>query len=134
MDHQDLAWRDITKAACLLIVLACASISAYAQYSSGVDGTVLDQSGAVVPSAEVTLTNQDTQVKQTATANAQGYLQVLHLPPGRYTATVTAVGFTTWQQKDIDVEGTDTRTIYPKLSVGATQSTVQVTANSSAVE
>jgi hypothetical protein len=105
-----------------------------AQYSSGVEGTVLDQSGAVIPSAQVVLTNQDTQVKQSATANAQGYVQILHLPPGRYTVSVSASGFTTWAQKDIDIEGTDIRTIYPKLSVGTTQSTVEVTANSSAVE
>ena len=117
-----------------LAALFFATLPAFAQYSSGIDGTVTDSSGAVIPSAEVVLTNQDTQVKQTATSNAQGFVQILHLPPGRYTASVTAAGFTTWEQKDIDVEGTDIRTIYPKLSVGATQSTVEVTANSSAVE
>ena len=60
--------------------------------------------------------------------------QAIHLPPGRYTAAVTAAGFTRWEQKNIDIEGTDIRTIYPKLTVGAAQSTVEVTANSSAVE
>ena len=124
----------LAKALCLVALLIAATAPAMAQYSSGVEGTVLDQSGAVIPSAQVTLTNQDTQVKQTATANAQGYVQILHLPPGRYTASVMASGFTTWQQRDIDIEGTDIRTIYPKLSVGATQSTVEVTANSSVVE
>ncbi len=124
----------LARALCLVALLIALTAPAMAQYSSGVEGTVLDQSGAVIPSAQVVLTNQDTQVKQSATANAQGYVQILHLPPGRYTVSVSASGFTTWAQKDIDVEGTDIRTIYPKLSVGTTQSTVEVTANSSAVE
>jgi carboxypeptidase family protein len=82
----------------------------------------------------VVLTNQDTQVQQTATSTGQGFMQILHLPPGRYTASVTAPGFTTWEQRDIDVEGTDIRTIYPKLIVDGTQSTIQVTGNASDVE
>ena len=119
---------------CLAALFLAATMPAFAQYSSGIEGTITDSTGAVIPSAEVVVTNQDTQVKQSATSNAQGFVQILHLPPGRYTASVKAPGFTTWEQKDIDVEGTDIRSIYPKLSVGATQSTVEVTAAGSAVE
>jgi hypothetical protein len=118
----------------LVLFLAAATLPAIAQYSSGIEGTVADQSGAVIPSAQVTVTNQDTQVKQTAISNAQGFVQILHLPPGRYVAAVAATGFTTWEQKNIDIEGTDVRSIYPKLLVGSTQATVEVTSNSSAVE
>ncbi|WP_446742892.1 carboxypeptidase regulatory-like domain-containing protein [Silvibacterium acidisoli] len=107
---------------------------ALAQYSSGINGTAMDQSGAVIAGATATLTNQDTQVQQTVTANDQGFLQILHIQPGRYTISVSAPGFSTWQQKDIDIEGTDVRTVYPKLNVGSAQSTVEVTANNSAVE
>jgi hypothetical protein len=118
----------------LLALLIAVALPMHAQYSSGIEGTVTDQSGAVIPSAQVTVTNEDTQVKQTAVANAQGFVQILHLPPGHYVATVAATGFATWEQRDIDVEGTDIRSIYPKLNVGATQSTVEVTANSATVE
>ncbi len=117
-----------------IALLLAATLPVLAQYSSGLEGTVTDQSGAVIPGAQVTVTNQDTQVTQTAVSSAQGFVQVLHLPPGHYVATVTANGFSTWTQKDIDVEGTDIRSMYPKLDVGATQSTVEVTANSSSVE
>ena len=134
MRETNVALHYLTKALRLVALFIAATAPALAQYSSGIEGTVLDQSGAVIPLAQVTLINQDTQVKQMATANAQGYVQILHLPPGRYTASVTAGGFTTWQQRDIDIEGTDIRTIYPKLNVGATQSTVEVTANISSVE
>ncbi|HZY74020.1 MAG TPA: carboxypeptidase-like regulatory domain-containing protein [Edaphobacter sp.] len=108
--------------------------AARAQYSSGIVGTVTDQSGAVIPAAQVTLTNQDTQVKQTAVADPQGLVQILHLPPGRYEVTASASGFSTWVQKDIDIEGTDIRTIYPKLKVGTAQTTVEVTSSGSPVE
>jgi Carboxypeptidase regulatory-like domain len=120
---------------CLTVLfLAAVAVPASAQYSSGIEATVVDQNGAAIPSAQVTLTNEETHVQQAATANGQGLVQILHLPPGRYTMTVTAGGFSNWQQNDIDIEGTDVRTVYPKLKPGATQSTVEVTANSSAVE
>jgi hypothetical protein len=119
---------------CLAALLLTGTPSARAQYSSGIEGTITDQSGAVVPGAQVTLTNQDTQVTQSTASNSQGLLQILHLPPGRYQITVTAAGFGTWEQKDIDIEGTDIRTIYPKLNVGTTEARVEVTANSSSVE
>jgi hypothetical protein len=117
-----------------LAVLCLAAMPAHAQYSSGIEATIVDQNGAVIPSAQVMLTNQETHVQQTAVANGQGLVQITHLPPGRYQITVTATGFSSWQQNDIDIEGTDIRTVYPKLKPGATQSTVEVTANSSAVE
>jgi hypothetical protein len=121
-------------ALCFAALLVPGTPSARAQYSSGIEGTVTDQSGAVVPGAQVTLTNQDTQVTQSAASNSQGLVQILHLPPGRYQITVTAAGFGTWEQKGIDIEGTDIRTVYPKLNVGTTEARVEVTANSSAVE
>lgn len=123
-----------TRLVLLFTALFAANPYLRAQYSSGLQGTVTDQSGAAVPNAQVTVTNQDTQVKQAAVANSQGLVQVLHLQPGRYTATVTAEGFSTWEQRDINIEGTDVRTFYPKLSVGAVQSTVEVTAASASVE
>jgi Carboxypeptidase regulatory-like domain len=120
-------------ALCALFLMAVVP-AAFAQYSSGIVGTVSDQSGAVIPSANLTLTNQETQVKQSAVANGQGFVQILNLPPGRYSAAISAPGFSPWRQDNIDVDGTDVRTIYPMLTVGKTQSTVEVTANTSSVE
>ena len=115
-------------------VLIAFALPLSAQYSSGLEGTVMDQTGAIIPTAQVTVTNEATEVKQTGVANAQGFIQILHLPPGRYNISVSAPGFGTWVQKDIDVAGTDIRSIYPKLIVGAAKETVQVIANAAAVE
>jgi Carboxypeptidase regulatory-like domain len=128
------AFRFPVKLFSLVVLSVMAVAPAVAQYSSGIVGTVTDQSGAVIPAAHLMLTNQGTLVSQTAVANGQGFVQVLHLPPGRYNVAVSAAGFMMWQQKDIDVDGTDTRTIYPMLKVGTAHSTVEVTANTSSVE
>jgi len=50
------------KALCLIALLIAGATSARAQYSSGIEASVTDQSGAVIPNAQATLTNQDTQV------------------------------------------------------------------------
>lgn len=118
----------------LAVFFLFAGLVAQAQYSSGIEATVLDSSGAAIPGAQVTLTNQETHVSQSATANGQGLVHITHVPPGQYQISVSAAGFTTWEQKDVAIEGTDIRTIYPKLTPGATQSTVEVQANTSAVE
>src|SRR5271168_3760359 len=90
-------------ATCLIALLTAVSLPMQAQYSSGIEGTVTDQSGAVVPDAQVVLTNQETQVTQTATANSQGLVRLLHLPPGRYAVSISAAGFSEWKQSDINV-------------------------------
>jgi len=107
---------------------------AIAQYESGIEATVVDPSGAVIPGATLVLTNQATHVQQTVVANAEGVVRVLHLPIGTYSAEVRASGFKTWLLKDINVEGRDVRTIYPKLELGEQQVTVSVVADTQQVE
>jgi hypothetical protein len=118
----------------LAVFFLATAFTASAQYSSGIQATVIDSTGAVIPAAQVTLTNQETHVVQSATANDQGFVQITHLPPGRYQMIISAPGFAKWEQTDINIEGTDTRTVYPKLAPGATESTVEVQATTSAVE
>src|SRR5215469_4989564 len=58
-----------------------------------VTGTVTDQSGAVVPGAQVTVTNEATGLKREATSDASGFYRVLDLPQGSYTVEITTGGF-----------------------------------------
>src|SRR5258708_6444247 len=100
------------------LVVSCCVLSVpslHAQFTSGVEATVVDSTGAVILGAELTLTNDATQVSQKAVADQQGNLHVLQLPPGTYRAEIRAQGFKTWQLGDIRIEGHDIRTIYPKL-------------------
>src|SRR5690348_13276126 len=58
-------------------------------------GTVLDQSGAAVPNAKITVKNQATGLTQTVTSNQTGSYVVREVPPGLYSLTAQAQGFKT---------------------------------------
>ncbi|HWA95704.1 MAG TPA: carboxypeptidase regulatory-like domain-containing protein [Terracidiphilus sp.] len=122
-----------------LAALACAlllmvTLRANAQYASGISATVVDQSGAVVAGAQLTATNEDTHVSQTAVSDAQGFVQVLHLAPGKYRVEISTPGFESWVQTDVLVEGSAMRTLYPKLSVGQAVTTVEVRSDRETLE
>lgn len=69
-----------------------------------VTGTVQDKSGAVVPGASVTLTNQSTGDARTVTADDHGDYRVMNLLPALYTVSVKAAGnFSGYTQKDVTV-------------------------------
>jgi len=60
------------------------SAAAFAQFSSSVQGVVLDPSGAGIPKATVTLVNDATKASQTATTDAAGNFRFVSLAPGAY--------------------------------------------------
>jgi hypothetical protein len=58
-------------------------------------GTFLDPTGAVVPNANVTLTNEGTGVSNHMPTSAQGFYTFPTLDPGRYSVAMSAPGFKT---------------------------------------
>lgn len=105
-----------------------------AQYSSGIEGTVNDQTGAAVPFAKVLLLNEATQVRRETVSNESGFFRVSDLLAGLYRVEITVTGFQPWAQTGIRVESNQLRTIYPQLAVGEQKSVVEVSAEASAVE
>src|ERR1700733_12265676 len=84
----------LRRAALLFVLLLVASLPAFGQLTTAdILGTVTDASGAVVPNAQVTVTNQGTQEKRTTTSNASGDYLFSLLPPGHYSVQVTEKGF-----------------------------------------
>src|SRR5258706_15554566 len=78
----------VTLMACLL------AREAPAQVVSGVIvGTVVDASGAVIPGAAVTLTNEQTNIDFKTRTDQTGNYVVPNLPPGSYSVRVEANGF-----------------------------------------
>src|ERR1035438_3098361 len=61
----------------------------WGQFTSQIEGTVLDPSRAVVPSGTVTLLNVDTGVKATTQANSSGQYRFPNLPAATFKVTVT---------------------------------------------
>src|ERR1700726_3855631 len=63
--------------------------------TGGLQGTVKDPSGAVVPNARVAVTAASSVGNKKIAAASSGYFGFPTLPPGPYTITVTAKGFAT---------------------------------------
>src|SRR5205823_3913362 len=74
---------------CSFMVICLCAVSAHAQYSASLQGTVTDPSGAAVQGATVTVTNQATRVTANLTTNDTGFYRAAQLPPGNYTVAVT---------------------------------------------
>jgi hypothetical protein len=110
---------------CLVLFVAR---GAWAQANAGVTGTVTDSSGAVVPDAAVTVTNEGTSVSNKATTSSSGTYSVTGLNPGSYTITVEKAGFKKSINNHVNVEVTVTATINVALSNGAVTDTVEVEA------
>ncbi|HUJ23365.1 MAG TPA: carboxypeptidase regulatory-like domain-containing protein [Bryobacteraceae bacterium] len=117
-----------TLAAALLVVAAVFPALLPAQAISGdLVGAITDATGAGVPQATVTATNDATGVKSIATADAAGGYRFANLPAGTYTLTTTAPGFTTTSIKAVQVQLNNTVTQNVTLAVGSTTTTVEVT-------
>jgi len=88
----------------LSLILSMMGASAlHAQFLSEISGTVTDPSGAVVPEALLTLTNQSSGIIRTTKTNGEGYFTFAAVPTGTYEIAVSATGFKTWQQPNIQL-------------------------------
>ena len=84
--------------ASLILFLASCSIAAWAQApTAGVSGRVIDQTGAVIPGATVTVTGSDGK-QASATSDQSGAFHIQALPAGSYTVSAIAPGFAHFSQ------------------------------------
>src|SRR6202521_5386922 len=101
----------------------------FAQKTTGdIDGTVTDQSGAVLPGCALTLTNQATGAVRNTTSNAQGNFSFLNLEVGTYSISAAKQGFKALSQKDVEVHVSTVTTTTLGLEIGAATETVTVEA------
>ena len=91
--------KTLTQAMLILFVTTVAT--AYAQGDARFSGTVLDQTGAFVPGATVTVTNQKTGEERTVVATAQGRYVVSNLKPSVYTIRATFGSFQPLEYTDM---------------------------------
>ena len=121
--------RSAKRAVFVLLALMSWSLGASAQTVQGVvTGTVFDSSGALLPNATVTLTNEGTNISQTAVTGPEGLYRFPLVPPGTYTVSVKATGFAEVISTGIVVSPSQTVSMDMKLEVAKTATTVEVTA------
>jgi Carboxypeptidase regulatory-like domain len=113
---------------CILLLAAALTIcTALAQQTTGtVKGTLLDDSGASVPAANVTLTGPGSaKTVKTAQTQADGTYTFTGLVPGQYTMGVVFPGFATIA-KPVTVAAGQTLTVPVQLNVAAEKQSVEV--------
>ncbi len=114
---------------CLLAALANAQ-----NVSSTINGFAVDNTGAVVPGALVTITNQGTGAKVETRTNTEGAFSMTGLSSGTYDVTITKEGFNTYTEKDIFVGPTVVRSVNASLAVGSVSTAVTVEASAAQVQ
>ncbi len=110
-----------------LAFVCCGSFLLAQETSATIMGTVRDPSGAVIPKANVILTNVNTGVKRTTMTNADGIYVFTPLPIGTYKVAVHAQGFKGLVRNDLEVNIQQTLEVNVKLELGTTTQSVQVT-------
>lgn len=96
-------------------------------------GSVHDQTGAVIPNAVVTISDASKGFSRETTSNAQGNYQFLLLPPGTYTVTTSYAGFNKFVSQDVVLTIGEQAELPLALSVGSTQ-TVTVSSGADIIE
>ncbi len=104
----------------------------HAQASGQISGTVVDTSGAAIPTANITLLNLGTNNERTSSATGAGAYVFTNLEPGSYKITATGAGFQAFET-NVVVNVGSRLTVDPKLTVGNSNTTVEVTAGDTAV-
>ncbi len=121
----------------LACVLSIASLTgkAHAQSTTqgAIAGTVFDASNAAVPNATVVIHSEGTNADVTLQSGAAGEFRAPQLTPGTYTVTITAAGFQTSQTSQVIVAVNQVTEVNPHLQAGSTTETVQVTADTPAI-
>jgi outer membrane receptor protein involved in Fe transport len=97
-------------------------------------GTLTDSSGAVVPSATVTVHSDNTGADRSVTSNGDGIYFAAFLQPGSYDLTVSKPGFATMLRKGLTLQVGQTLTVDFQLPLQATNETVTVTAQTPIVD
>jgi hypothetical protein len=117
---------------CGLIFLS-AVVIAQAQFKAGIQGTVTDTSGGLVPEAKITLTNTETGKTQETTSTGEGFYRLSGLPPGKYKLTAEKAGYKQKAFDNVAVNAEAVQGIDIALEAGDVSATVTVTQETATV-
>ena len=113
----------------LTLLSVCTTTAAYGQasYAAQVRGVVKDQSGAMVPQATITITNDATGISTTAHSDDHGLYILTGLRPAVYTIRAEGTGFRATEQKNVVLQVDQQTTIDFELHPLGVITTVEVT-------
>ncbi|MBY0495601.1 MAG: carboxypeptidase regulatory-like domain-containing protein [Cyanobacteria bacterium] len=120
---------------CLCVTLLSMAAPTFAQEFRGrINGTVTDNTGAVLPGVTVTASSPALIQPQVQVTGADGGYRFLALPPGVYAIDFELTGFNTVKRSDVRVIINQTLTVDMQLQVATLQETVTVTGDSPIVD
>ena len=125
----------IALSAVLVLTIAMGTTTSYAQGTDlgTIRGTVTDSAGALLPNAQVEITDLSTLTSHKLTTDSHGSYQANALPSGRYKATVSAPGFGTAVVNGIVLNGSDIVSADATLRA-STSTNVEVTSNATVID
>ena len=124
------AYRFFFALSCTLLIPAAMN----AQFRAGLQGSVLDPSGAVVPDAAVSLRSSETGRELRVRSNESGYYRFGALPPGRYSVTAEKSGFKKLTLEDVVVAAEEVRGLNLPLETGEFTQSVTVTEQAPSIQ
>ena len=113
---------------CAALPFSLAAKPAYPQgeTTSAIAGQVSDDSGAPIPRALITVTNNDTGLKRTATTDNFGRFNFPQLKPGAYSVRIEAQGFEPQQDDSVSSALGQTQSVNVTLRIAESTQTVRV--------
>ena len=116
----------VQKVVFFTLVMVLMAPCAWPQASTGVvNGTVRDQTGAVIPGASVTLTNTNTNVVSKTTTNQAGFYLFPGTVPGPYTLVVEATGMQKFEGS-LTVQVQQSAAVDVTMKVGQTTTVISI--------
>src|SRR5262245_5099800 len=110
----------------LFFVFTCPAL--WAQSTAQISGVVRDQTGAVLPGVDVTITHTETGLSRNAATDETGSYTLTSLPVGPYRLEVSLPGFRTYVQTGIVLQVNSNPVVNAVLEVGQVTDTVEVQA------
>ncbi|MGB8538021.1 MAG: TonB-dependent receptor [Acidobacteriaceae bacterium] len=102
--------------------------------SAALSGTITDRSGAVIPDANVTLTNADTGTQQQTKTGSTGSYSIINIRPGNYSVQASKAAFASVERPGVVLQVNQTATLDFSLAPGSSTQTVTVHSELTAVE
>jgi len=125
------SWRARLVCAFLLVT----PLALLAQSSGGaIRGTITDSSGAVIPSASVTILQSGTGETRRLASNSAGLYDAPNLSAGTYTLTVTATGFSTGERTGIEILVGSQLVVDVELAIGPAGQTITAVSEAAVVD
>lgn len=118
--------------AALLLLVATSAL--HAQATATLNGRIVDQGGAVLPGATVSVTHTATGVARTTVTNAEGLYSIPALNPGVYDIQAELPGFAPATKKALELITGSTLTADFSLRIGQIEENVTVTGQAPLVE